>query len=92
MFVFTNIWDYLLYNTIVNNSIGILYVIFFVVYTGFISSNLIKYAVKLKLFEKFKYNGPFNFISCVIAMILGHIATIYTGKFVVYLIEKFSLY
>lgn len=92
MFVFTNVWDYFIYNAVVNNSTGILYVIFLAIYIGFILSNLHKNVFNIKAFSKLRNNGPFNVLLFVISVILGHIATIYTGKFVVYLIEKFSLY
>lgn len=92
MLVFTNVWDYLLYTAITKYSIWILYAIVLVIYFDVISTYTIKYAFRVKLFDRFRHNGPFSFVLFVINLILSHIATISTGWLVGYLIAKFSLY
>lgn len=92
MLVFTNLWDYLLYTAITKCSIWILYAIVLVIYFNVISTYTIKYAFKIKLFDRFRQNGPFSFVLFVINLILSHIATIGTGWLVTYLTIKFDLY
>ena len=84
MLVFTNVWDYLLYTAITKYSIWILYAIVLVIYFEIISTYTIKYAFKVKLFERSWHNGPFSFVLFVINLILSHIATIGTGWLVTY--------
>lgn len=92
MLVFTNVWDYLLYTAITKYSIWILYAIVLVVYFEIISTYTIKYAFKVKLFDRFRHNGPFSFALFVITLILSHIATIGTGWLITYLTIKSDLY
>lgn len=91
MLVFTNVWDYLLYTAITKYSIWILYAIVLVIYFEVISTYSIKYVFKVKLFDRFRHNGPFSFVLFVIVLILSNIATIGTGWFVTYLIVKLNL-
>lgn len=92
MLVFTNPWDYFLYTAITKHSIWILYAIVLVIYFDFISTYTIRYAFKVKLFNRFRHNGPFSFVLFVINLILSHIATIGTGWLITYLTVKFDLY
>lgn len=92
MLVFTNPWDYLVYTAITKYSIWILYAIVLVIYFDIISTYTIKYAFKVKLFDRFRRNGPFSFVLFVITLILSHIATISTGWLITYLTIKFDLY
>lgn len=62
-----------------------------VIYFNVISTYTIKYAFKVKLFDRFRHNGPFSFVLFVINLILSHIATIGTGWLVTYLIVKLNL-
>ena len=48
MFVFGSVWDYLLYNTITSNPLGLLYVIALVGYTVLIMCVLSDAANKIK--------------------------------------------
>ena len=91
MLVFTNVWDYLLYTAITKYSIWILYAIVLVIYFEIISTYSIKYAFKVKLFDRFRHNGPFDFALFVINLILSHIATIGTGWLITYLTVKLNL-
>lgn len=90
MLVFTNVWDYLLYTAITKYSIWILYAIVLVIYFEIISTYTIRYAFKVKLFDRFRHNGPFSLVLFVIVLILSNIATIGTGWFVTYLIVKLN--
>lgn len=92
MFVFGSVWDYFAYNAITNHSTGILYIIFLAVYIGFILANLNKYVFKIKYLRKLERSGPFHVLLFFVSVLLAHFATIYTGKTVVYLMEKFQLY
>lgn len=92
MLVFTNPWDYLLYTAITKYSIWILYAVVLVIYFDVISTYTIRYAFKVKLFDRFRHNGPFSFILFVINLILSHIATIGTGLLITYLTIKFDFY
>lgn len=92
MLVFTNVWDHLLYTAITKYSIWILYAIVLVVYFEIISAYTIKYAFKVKLFDRFRHNGPFSFVLFVSSLILSHIATIGTGWLITYLTIRFDLY
>ena len=52
MFVFGSVWDYLLYNTITSNPLGLLYVIALVGYTALIMCVLSDAANKVKRLKK----------------------------------------
>lgn len=82
MFVFGSVWDYLLYNTITSNPLGLLYVIALVVYTALIVINLSAAANKIKWFKKRQNSRIFITILILISIVLGHIATVLTGKLI----------
>lgn len=82
MFVFGSVWDYLLYNTITSNPLGLLYVIVLVVYTALIVINLSAAANKIKWFKKRQNSRIFITILIIISIVLGHIATVLTGKLI----------
>jgi hypothetical protein len=86
MFVFGSVWDYLLYNSIVNNPIGLLYIIGLVVYTALIVVNLSAAVDKIKWFKKRQNSQIFITILILISIVLGHIATVLTGKLISVLI------
>ena len=86
MFVFGSVWDYLLYNSIVNNPIGFLYIIGLVVYTVLIVCNLSAAANKIKWFKKRQNSRIYIAILILISIVLGHIATVLTGKLISILI------
>lgn len=80
MFVFGSVWDYLLYNAIVSNPIGLLYIIGLVVYTALIVCNLSAAANKFNWFKKRQNSRIFISILILLSIVLGHIATVLTGK------------
>ena len=82
MFVFGSVWDYLLYNTITGNPIGLLYVIGLVVYTALILINLSDAANKIEWFKKRQNSRIFITILILLSIVLGHIATVLTGKLI----------
>jgi hypothetical protein len=82
MFVFGSVWDYLLYNSIVSNPIGLLYIIGLVVYTALIVINLSAAANKIKWLKKRQNSRIFITILILISIVLGHIATVLTGKLI----------
>jgi hypothetical protein len=82
MFVFGSVWDYLLYSSIVSNPIGLLYIIGLVVYTALIVINLSAAANKIKWFKKRQNSRIFITILILISIVLGHIATVLTGKLI----------
>ena len=82
MFVFGSVWDYLLYNTITSNPIGLLYIIGLVVYTMLIVINLSDAANKIKWFKKRQNSRIFITILILLSIVLGHIATVLTGKLI----------
>lgn len=82
MFVFGSVWDYLLYNTITSNPLGLLYIIGLVVYTALIVINLSAAANKIKWFKKRQNSRIFITILIIISIVLGHIATVLTGKLI----------
>jgi hypothetical protein len=86
MFVFGSVWDYLLYSTIVSNPIGLLYIIGLVVYTALIVINLSAAANKIKWLKKRQNSRIFITILILISIVLGHIATVLTGKLITVLI------
>lgn len=86
MFVFGSVWDYLLYNSIVSNPLGLLYIIGLVVYTALIVINLSAAANKIKWFKKRQNSRIFITILILISIVLGHIATVLTGKLITVLI------
>lgn len=86
MFVFGSVWDYLLYNSIVNNPIGFLYIIGLVVYTALIVIRLSAAANKIKWFKKRQNSRIYIAILILISIVLGHIATVLTGKLISVLI------
>ena len=86
MFVFGSVWDYLLYNAIVNNPIGLLYIIGLVVYTALIVIGLYGAANKINWFKKRQNSRIFISILILLSIVLGHIATVLTGKLISVLI------
>lgn len=82
MFVFGSVWDYLLYSSIVSNPIGLLYIIGLVVYTALIVINLSAAANKIKWFKKRQNSRIFITVLIIISIVLGHIATVLTGKLI----------
>ena len=86
MFVFGNVWDYLLYNSIVSNPIGLLYIIGLVVYTALIVIGLYGAANKINWFKKRQNSRIFISILILLSIVLGHIATVLTGKLISVLI------
>lgn len=82
MFVFGSVWDYLLYSSIVSNPIGLLYIIGLVVYTALIVINLSAAANKIKWFKKRQNSRIFITILILLPIVLGHIATVLTGKLI----------
>lgn len=86
MFVFGSVWDYLLYNSIVNNPIGFLYIIGLVVYTVLIVIWLSGAADKINWFKKRQNSRIFISILILLSIVLGHIATVLTGKLISVLI------
>ena len=86
MFVFGSVWDYLLYNSIVNNPIGFLYIIGLVVYTALIVIRLSAAANKIKWFKKRQNSRIYIAILILISIVLGNIATVLTGKLISVLI------
>lgn len=82
MFVFGSVWDYLLYNSIVSNPIGLLYIIGLVVYTALIVISLSAAANKIKWLKKRQNSRIFITILILISIVLGHIATVLTGKLI----------
>ena len=82
MFVFGSVWDYLLYNTITSNPLGLLYIIGLVVYTALIVINLSAATNKIKWFKKRQNSRIFITILIIISIVLGHIATVLTGKLI----------
>ena len=82
MFVFGSVWDYLLYNTITSNPIGLLYIIGLVVYTMLIVINLSDAANKIKWFKKRQNSRIFITILILLSIVLGHIATVLTGRLI----------
>ena len=86
MFVFGSVWDYLLYNSIVNNPIGFLYIIGLVVYTALIVCNLSAAANKFNWLKKRQNSRIFISILILVSIVLGHIATVLTGKLISVLI------
>lgn len=82
MFVFGSVWDYLLYNTITSNPLGLLYIIGLVVYTALIVINLSAAANKIKWFKKRQNSRIFITVLIIISIVLGHIATVLTGKLI----------
>lgn len=82
MFVFGSVWDYLLYSSIVSNPIGLLYIIGLVVYTALIVINLSAAANKIKWLKKRQNSRIFITILILLSIVLGHIATVLTGKLI----------
>lgn len=82
MFVFGSVWDYLLYNSIVNNPIGFLYIIGLVVYTALIVCNLSDAANKVNWLKKRQNSQIYIAILILLSIVLGHIATVLTGKLI----------
>ena len=82
MFVFGSVWDYLLYSSIASNPIGLLYIIGLVVYTALIVINLSAAANKIKWFKKRQNSRIFITVLIIISIVLGHIATVLTGKLI----------
>lgn len=82
MFVFGNVWDYLLYNTITSNPLGLLYVIALVGYTALIMCVLSDAANKVKRLKKMQNSKFFITVLIIISIVLGHIATVLTGKLI----------
>ena len=82
MFVFGSVWDYLLYNTITSNPLGLLYVIALVGYTVLIMCVLSDAANKIKRLKKMQNSKFFITILIIISIVLGHIATVLTGKLI----------
>ena len=86
MFVFGSVWDYLLYNTITGNPIELLYIIGLAVYTSLIVINLSDAANKIKWFKKRQNSRIHITILILLSIVLGHIATVLTGKLISVLI------
>ena len=86
MFVFGSVWDYLIYNSIVSNPIGLLYIIGLVVYTALIVIGLYGAANKINWFKKRQNSRIFISILILLSIVLGHIATVLTGKLISVLI------
>lgn len=82
MFVFGSVWDYLLYSSIVSNPIGLLYIIGLIVSTALIAINLSAAANKIKWFKKRQNSRIFITVLIIISIVLGHIATVLTGKLI----------
>lgn len=86
MFVFGSVWDYLLYNAITSNPLGLLYVIALVGYTALIMCVLSDAANKIKRLKKIQNSKFFITVLIIISIVLGHIATILTGKLITVII------
>lgn len=82
MFVFGSVWDYLLYNTITSNPLLLLYIIALAGYTVLIMCVLSAAANKIKWFKKRQNSRIFITILILISIVLGHIATVLTGKLI----------
>lgn len=82
MFVFGSVWDYLLYNTITSNPLGLLYVIALVGYTALIMCVISDAANKIKCLKKIQNSKFFITVLIIISIVLGHIATVLTGKLI----------
>lgn len=86
MFIFGSVWDYLLYNTITSNPLGLLYVIALVGYTALIMCVLSDAANKIKRLKKMQNSKFFITVLIIISIVLGHIATVLTGKLITVII------
>ena len=82
MFVFGSVWDYLLYNIITSNPLGLLYVIALVGYTALIMCVLSDAANKIKRLKKMQNSKFFITVLIIISIVLGHITTVLTGKLI----------
>lgn len=86
MFVFGSVWDYLLYNTITSSPLGLLYVIALVGYMALIMCVLSDAKNKIKRLKKIQNSKFFIAVLIIISIVLGHIATVLTGKLITVII------